>query len=136
MDQYWIIYKPEELESEIEKCPITKESLVGLCSNNIIKVKIFYFENPESKGLTMYGGCEEGIPRYYIYINKSRPYKEKIKTFAHEIAHVHYHCGGTSFDKKNGSIVERIIEREAMNAIKTYPALFKSAFRKIAQGLI
>jgi hypothetical protein len=125
-DKHWKRHTPQELEAKIKDQPITEESLRMLASSSCIQISGIPFENPKSQGLTMYCGCENGIPRYHVVLNRLSPHEDCIETFAHELVHIHYRCGATYSDGENGRLVEEIIERESAIAVTKYPHLIAS----------
>jgi len=128
-DQYWKRYKPEELEEKIKNNPVTEKGLQMLTSNNHIQVSFVIFENPQSKGVVMYCGCTNGIPKYHIVLNKLSLPKECIETFAHELIHVYYNCGGTYLNAGHKQAIEELIEKEAIAAATTYSFVIESILR-------
>ena len=48
-------------------------------------VVFLQMESPESKGLVMFCGCVDSIPRYRILINNLTTEEEQRKTLAHEL---------------------------------------------------
>lgn len=123
-DRYWKRFKPEELKTKMLEQPVTREGLRKLVLNSCIEASIIDFENPEGKGVTMYCGCDEGAPKYFVVLNGLRPHKEQAETFAHELVHIYYGCGAACLGVEK--LVEDIVERESVKLITKYRALVES----------